>query len=94
MVTEIADLSIDLRRPEEFLGAYRGARHLLFDAGASDVSMSRGVESPGRFVLLVTWDSVEQHEAFRAGPTFADWRAAIGGFFAADPQVEHVSTVD
>jgi len=63
-------------------------------AGASDVSLSRGVESPGRFVMLVAWDSVEQHQAFGAGVTFVDWRAAIGGFFAADPRVEHLSAVD
>lgn len=94
MVTELADFSIDPRHPEDFLAAYRGARHLLVDAGASDVSMSRGVESPDRFVMLVAWDSLEQHQAFRAGPTFADWRSAIGGFFAADPRVEHLSAVD
>lgn len=94
MVTELADFSIDPRRPEEFLAAYRGARHLLLDAGAADVSMSRGIESPDRFVMLVAWDSVDQHRVFRAGPAFADWRAAIGEFFTADPRVEHVTPID
>ncbi len=94
MVTEIADLSIDPQRGEQFVEAYRGVRHLLLDAGASSVRLSRGVESPGRFVLLVEWASVEQHQAFRAGSSFADWRAAIGPFFTADPHMEHVTAVD
>jgi len=94
MVTEIADFSIDPERGEQFLDAYRGARHLLLDAGAPSVRMSRGVESPGRFVMLVEWVSVEQHQAFRDGSTYADWRAAVSPFFAAQPHVEHVGFVD
>jgi len=94
VVTEIADFAIDPRRPEGFLAAYRGARHLLLDAGANSVSMSRGVESPDRFVMLVAWDSVRQHQAFRAGATYGAWRAAIGPFFAGEPRVEHLSPVD
>ncbi len=94
MVTEIADFSIDPARGEQFVEAYRGARHLLLDAGASTVRMSRGLESPGRFVMLVEWASVEQHEAFRAGSTYGDWRAAVSPFFAAQPTVEHVAFLD
>ncbi len=93
MVTELADFAIDTDRGDEFFTAYRGVRHLLIDAGARDVRMTRSVESPGRFVLLVQWDSVEQHQQFRAGPGLAPWRAAIGPFFTADPQVEHFTDV-
>jgi quinol monooxygenase YgiN len=56
--------------------------------------MTRGIESPSRFVLLVEWDSVAAHEDnFRGTDRFVDWRAAIGPFFAAPPHVEHVSDV-
>lgn len=94
MVTEIADFTVDPRRPEDFLAAYRGVRHLLLDAGATSVSMSRGVESPDRFLMLVGWDSVLQHQAFRTGPSYGTWRAAIGTFFAGEPRVEHLSPAD
>lgn len=94
MVTEIADFSVDPARGEQFVDAYRGARHLLRDAGAPSVRMSRGVECPGRFVMLVEWVSIEQHQTFRAGSTYADWRAAVSPFFAGDPHVEHVTAVD
>lgn len=94
MVTEIADFAVDPSRAEDFVAAYQGARHLLLDAGAAAVRMSRGIESPGRFVMLVEWPSVEVHEAFRAGTAFADWRSAVGPFFAAAPHVEHVGFLD
>lgn len=94
MVTEIADFAIDPDRGEHFVAAYREARTLLLDAGAASVRMTRGVESPGRFVMFVVWESVEQHEAFRAGPRYPRWRAALADFFASAPHVEHVTDVD
>ncbi|BEP64405.1 hypothetical protein GmRootV213_49590 (plasmid) [Variovorax sp. V213] len=47
-------------------------------------------ETPGRCVLMVGWDSVEDHMVgFRQSAAFADWRAIIGPFFAKLPHVEH-----
>jgi quinol monooxygenase YgiN len=52
--------------------------------------MTRGIESPSRFVLMVEWDSVEAHEQnFRATDRFTAWRAALGPHFAGPPRVEH-----
>jgi hypothetical protein len=52
--------------------------------------MTRGVESPSRFVLMVEWESVEAHELnFRATDRFTRWRGHIGGYFAAPPNIEH-----
>ena len=46
--------------------------------------------TPGRYVLLVDWDSVEAHTVgFRESAAFAEWRALIGPFFAKPPCVEH-----
>ena len=51
--------------------------------GCAAVRMTRGVESPSRFVLLVEWDSVADHELnFRGTDRFPQWRAAIGPYFA------------
>jgi heme-degrading monooxygenase HmoA len=56
--------------------------------------MTRGVESPSRFVLLVEWDTVEAHEQnFRGTERFTAWRAAIGPFFAEPPHVEHFTDI-
>ena len=50
----------------------------------------KGVESPERYLLMIFWDTLEDHTVgFRSGPLFAQWRAIVGPFFAAPPVVEH-----
>lgn len=95
MVIEVADFQITPGAEEEFVEAYLGVRELLSGTpGCRSVRMTRSIESPSRFVLLVEWDSVEAHEQnFRASERFAPWRAAIGGFFAEPPHVEHVREI-
>ena len=45
-------------------------------------------------MLLVEWDSVAAHEDnFRGTERFAQWRAAIGPYFAAPPLVEQFEDV-
>ncbi len=62
--------------------------------GCHSVRMTSGIESPDRFVLLVEWESVEAHEVnFRQTERFAEWRAAIGPYFAQPPVVEHFNEV-
>ena len=96
MVLEVADIEVRPGEEEQFVAAYRGARaELAATPGCRSVRMTRGVESPSRFVLLVEWDSVEAHEQnFRGTERFSRWRAAIGPHFAAPPRVEHVTDVD
>jgi len=81
---------------EAFADTYRKVRHEVAETeGCRSVRLTRGVESPSRFVLLVDWDSVEAHEGnFRASDRFARWRAAIGPHFARPPQVEHYVDID
>ena len=73
MVTEIAVLEITPGSEEAFADAYRKVRHEVAETeGCRSVRLTRGVESPSRFVLLVDWDSVEAHEGnFRASDRFA-----------------------
>lgn len=96
MVLEIAPIEVVPGQEEAFAAAYAAARHLVADTpGCRGVRMTRGVESPSRFVLLVEWDSVEAHEEhFRASERFTQWREQLGPFFAAPPVVEHYADVD
>jgi heme-degrading monooxygenase HmoA len=95
MVLEVADIQVTPGAEEEFLAAYRGIRDVLVTTpGCNSVRMTRGIESPARFTLLVEWDSVDAHEDnFRASERFERWRAAIGPFFAAPPNVEHFTDI-
>ncbi len=96
MVLEVANIDVQPGSEEAFVKAYLGARDgLLGTPGCHSARMTRGVESPSRFVLLVEWDTVDSHEQnFRATDRFTAWRAAIGPFFANPPHVEHFTDVD
>jgi heme-degrading monooxygenase HmoA len=91
MVLEVADIHVRPGCADDFVAAFREVRKVVDTApGCRSVRMTRGIESPDRFVLLVEWDSVEAHEQnFRATDRFSTWRGAIGQFFAAPPVVEH-----
>jgi heme-degrading monooxygenase HmoA len=95
MVLEIADIRVSPGAEEDFLTAFRMVRDVLASTpGCRSVRMTRGIESPSRFVLLVEWDSVQAHEEnFRATERYITWRNAIGPFFAAPPLVEHATDV-
>jgi heme-degrading monooxygenase HmoA len=95
MVLEVGDIEIIAGQEEQFVAAYLGVREVLAGTpGCRSVRMTRGVETPTRFVLLVEWDDVDAHEQnFRGSDRFTTWRAAIGPHFARPPHVEHVQDV-
>ncbi len=94
-VLEVALIEVRPGAEDDFVSAYRGARHVLASTpGCRSVRMTRGVESPARFTLLVEWDSVEAHIGnFRNTDRYEQWRAAIGPHFAQPPVVEHFGDV-
>ena len=96
MVLEVGLISVVPGQEDEFVAAYGKAREVLAGTpGCRSVRMTRGVESPSRFVLLVEWDSVEAHlENFRGTERFTTWRGHIGPYFAGAPVVEHFTDVD
>jgi heme-degrading monooxygenase HmoA len=94
MVLEVALIDVQPGSEEAFTEAYGTARALVTDTpGCRSIRMTRGVETPTRFVLLVEWDSVEAHQVFRDSDRFPQWRGLIGPHFAAPPHVEHFADV-
>lgn len=90
MVLEVALIDVMPGAEEAFRASYGQARALLSGSpGCQQVRMTQGVETPTRFVLMVEWDDVAAHDAFRAGEGFGQWRALIGPHFAHPPHVEH-----
>jgi heme-degrading monooxygenase HmoA len=95
MVLEVALIDVFPGQEDAFAAVYRLAHPILAGTpGCRSVRMTRGMESPSRFVLLVEWDSVEAHEEnFRKTDRFTQWRALIGPHFAKPPVVEHFTDV-
>jgi heme-degrading monooxygenase HmoA len=96
MVLEVALIDVIPGQEDAFEASYRLGHPILAGTpGCRSVRMTRGIESPSRFVLLVEWDSVEAHdENFRATDRFAEWRGHIGPHFANPPLVEHFTDVE
>lgn len=94
MTLEIAIFDITAGDEDAFADAYGRARHLVEGAeGCRTIRMTRGVESPSRFVLLAEWHSVDAHLRFRASDDFGRWRGLLGPHFAVPPVVEHFEDV-
>jgi quinol monooxygenase YgiN len=95
VVLELADFAIVPAQEDAFVAAYREAVPLvLASPGCRSVRLTRGIESPSRFVLQVEWDDLEAHTVgFRESERFPRWRAAVGPFFDGAPQVEHFTDV-
>ncbi|MBE1492188.1 antibiotic biosynthesis monooxygenase family protein [Plantactinospora soyae] len=95
MVLEVALIDVLAGQEDAFARAYAEGHPVLAGTpGCRSVRMTRGIESPSRFVLLVEWDSVEAHlENFRDTERFTTWRSLIGPYFATPPVVEHFTDV-
>lgn len=94
MVLEVALIDVTPGSEAAFTAAFHEAKQLVADTpGFRTLRMTQGVETPTRFVLLVEWDAVEDHEVFRSSDAFPKWRALIGPHFANPPHVEHFADV-
>jgi len=92
MILEIADIRIHADQQTAFDEAIqRGLATVISQAqGYRGFKVNKGVEHPDRYILMIFWETLEDHTVhFRQSPAFADWRAIVGPFFAAPPQVEH-----
>lgn len=75
MLLERAELTIRAGSEEAFDAAMRekGIAILQGVPGVRSVQMGRGVENPGKFMLLVEWDSLEIHNQFRDRPVYPEF---------------------
>jgi heme-degrading monooxygenase HmoA len=95
MILEVADLRTTQGNEGAFADALQRGLHtvLRHARGFRSARVLRGIESPQRFVLMIEWDTLEDHTVgFRGGELFALWRAIVGPLFAQPPQVEHFET--
>ena len=92
MILEVADIRISPGRNAEFEEAIAHGLTTVASraAGYRAHKVQRGIESADRYLLMIWWETLENHTVdFRGGPLFPEWRAIVGPFFAAPPAVEH-----
>ena len=95
MILEAASLQVVAGQEHAFEEAMlRAAPVIAASPGYIRHELRRCMETKGRYLLLVHWETLEAHTvAFRESPRFGEWRAIIGQFFAAPPHVEHYTSV-
>ena len=94
MILEIADIMIGAGKNVEFEEAIeRGVREVIQNAkGFLGFHIQKGIESPNRYILMIQWQTLENHTVdFRESPAFAVWRGIVGPYFEKPPSVEHFS---
>ena len=95
MITERARLTIKTGEEPEFEVAFGKAAPLFLRAkGCKGVSIERVVETPNVYILVVDWETLEDHTVtFRGTEDFQEWRRLAGPHFASAPEVEHLQKV-
>jgi heme-degrading monooxygenase HmoA len=95
VIIEHALLPVKGGQEAAFERAFGQAKEIVAGmAGFGGLTLSRCLERPSTYLLLVEWDRLEDHtEGFRGSPEYEQWRALLHSFYDPFPTVEHYTTV-
>lgn len=95
MILEIATIDVQTGQDQAFEAGVQQAVPLFLRAkGCRGLVLQREIETPSRYRLFVTWDTLEDHTVtFRGSADFQAWRALVGPYFASPPSVVHAKAV-
>lgn len=96
MIYEHGILDIDESSAGGFEASFAEAKRLIARTeGFRRITMARCRETPGRYLMLVEWDSIEAHlENFRGSSDFERWRELMNPYYAEPPTIEHFVPFD
>ena len=95
MITEHALLEVIPGQESEFMATMEQAM-LIISASPGFVGMrvERCIERPSCFLLLVEWETLEDHTVgFRGSDAYQEWRSLLHHFYDPFPVVEHFEAV-
>jgi heme-degrading monooxygenase HmoA len=95
-VLEVAMLNVIPGRESEFELAFKQASKIISNMkGFIHLQLQRCLERPNAYVLLVNWETLEDHSVgFRQSPEYQKWRALLHHFYDPFPTVEHFEPVN
>jgi heme-degrading monooxygenase HmoA len=90
-VLEVALLGVRPGQEPAFESAMRTARPLIAATpGVVSIEIRKCVEAPSRYLLLVSWERLEDHMiGFRQSDRYAEWKALLHHFYDPFPVVAH-----
>jgi heme-degrading monooxygenase HmoA len=95
MITEHALLPVRHGSEESFEAAFAAALPLIAATpGFRGASLSRCLERPNHYLLLVGWDTLDDHTVgFRGSPRYTEWSELLHHFYDPFPEVLHLELV-
>ncbi|MDX2140650.1 MAG: antibiotic biosynthesis monooxygenase [Chloroflexota bacterium] len=96
MILEAVMLNILPDRETDYEAAFREASPLIAAMpGYISHELHRCIETSGKYLLLVRWQTLEDHTVgFRGSAQYQQWRALLHHFYEPFPTVEHFSEVE
>ena len=95
MILEVALLDIKPGETELFETAFQQAQCIISSmAGYGGHQLQKCIEKENRYVLLVTWQTLEHHtKGFRGSDEYQTWKSLLHHFYDPFPVVEHYQLV-
>ncbi|CAM3133926.1 antibiotic biosynthesis monooxygenase family protein [Vibrio neptunius] len=95
MILEVAILDVKPDMEKDFEQNFAKAQAIISSMkGYVSHQLQRCIENPGRYILLVNWQTLEDHEiGFRQSAEYQEWKALLHHFYDPFPTVEHYESV-
>ena len=95
MILEVAILDVKPGQQADFETAFSKAQAIIAGMqGYHSHRLERCLENRNRYLLLVNWQTLEDHtRGFRESDEYQQWRALLHHFYDPFPTVEHYETV-
>lgn len=95
MILEVAILEVIPAKTQEFEASFRQAQDIISSRkGYLGHELQKCLESPNRYLLLVKWESLEDHTiGFRQSPEYQQWKKLLHHFYDPFPQVDHYQKI-
>lgn len=96
MVLEVAILNIRSGQEKAFEAAFSRAQSIISGMpGYVSHQLQGCLEETGRYLLLVTWERLEDHTVgFRTSEHYQQWRQLLHHFYDPFPDVEHYQLIE
>jgi heme-degrading monooxygenase HmoA len=95
MILEVAILEVIPTQTQAFEAAFKEAEKIISSMGGYiNHELKRCLEKPSRYILLVNWETLEDHTiGFRGAPQYLAWKKLLHHFYDPFPTVEHYENI-
>lgn len=95
MILEVAMLQVKPGMKAEFENSFMLASKIISKMkGYLNHELKRCIEDTNKYVLLVQWETIEDHTiGFRGSEEYKEWKELLHHFYDPFPTVEHFEKV-